>query len=125
MALDEGRLPKEAHMVLKTRQNDYFLIREARILTAWKEEGAAYFKIRYRGLLYVDPGRYKDIIARSSFSWLGRHARRQLVYSADSNYENELRYVPRATGRVARFLFYNQIEQRVRNSKHTRRGENL
>lgn len=118
--LRDNNFPIDVHMILKTRTDEYFLIRRAQLLKSWKRGGRAKFRLKFGQLLFVDPDRYREIVKVTTFSWFGRGTGRQLIHLADKKYEHELNYAPVAEGKVARFLFYNEIEQRLRGGRLTR-----
>ncbi len=72
------------------------------------------FTLRFGKNLFVDPERYKRIVQRTRFSWFRRGKGRQLIHLADREYEKDLEDMPKAEGKVAKFLFYNEIEKRLR-----------
>lgn len=115
--LAKNKFPLRVHMVLRTDTKEYFLVREGELLGYEKRRGRRHlicFTLRFGKNLFVDPERYKRIVQRTRFSWFRRGKGRQLIHLADREYEKDLEDMPKAEGKVAKFLFYNEIEKRLR-----------
>jgi len=104
-------------MILQTDKSDYFLVRQAKLLDFERSKDSpnlGVFDLSLGSVLFLDPDRYREIVSKMRFSWFGRGIGRQLIHAAGKQYQKELTYMPIARGNMARFLFYNDIERRIR-----------
>jgi len=114
--LARSKFPYKVHIVLQTGKNQYFLMREAELIALRRKSGrrpSLELKLKLGSLVFVDPNKYKTIVRRTRFSWFGQGRGHQMVHLTDRDYEKDVKRAPIAEGKIARFLFYNNIERRL------------